>query len=239
MLGAMTSTLMRLSVRAGLLGGAVGVLACQEPGEGWVPPSTEGTVTNASGGSTSGGPATSDVTSSTASTSGAATATGGADGSSSTSSMTSDGGASSTGGSETTGESTSDSTRTTGSETTGSATTGSATTGSATTGGGGDSLISNGDFSSGEANWSFTGDGTVDTSSGEYCVTSNSGEELQIGWPADEEPASVQSGASYQFSSTDYYSGGTAPTVGVKLGQAQDPYPAFVEAASLSIGSSA
>jgi len=153
--------------------------------------------------------------------------------------MTSDGGASSTGGSETTGESTSDSTRTTGSETTGSATTGSATTGSATTGGGGDSLISNGDFSSGEANWSFTGDGTVDTSSGEYCVTSNSGEELQIGWPADVEPASVQSGVSYQFSYTAYYSGGTAPTVGVKVGQAQDPYAAFVEEASISIGSSA
>ncbi len=207
----------------------LGASACQVPGEDWVDPAQTGST---SGGSTVSntptavGPTT--VTSAATATSGGGTSDG----------VTSGGGSGSTGGGGASSESTTDTTSDDTSDSTTDAAGGSAsdstTDTSSTTGMGGTggvpegSLIDNGDFSAGETGWEIEGDGSVDVSGGEYCITLNNQGTVHLDWPTEFAPASLAAGSSYVFSYVVYYSG-EKPTVSVKLGQPVEPYNAFAE----------
>lgn len=204
----------------------LGASACQVPGEDWVA-ATEVTSTSMGNSATStltvGGPATMTSATAVASDSDATTET-----------STSAGGASSTSDGGSTSGSTSDSVAAITTDAGGGSTTASASDTSSTTGTGGTggvpegSLIENGDFSAGETGWELEGDGSVNVSDGEYCMTLDSAGTLHLDWPTEFEPASLEAGASYVFSYVVYYSG-EEPTVSVKLGQPVDPYNAFAE----------
>jgi len=206
----------------------LGAVSCQVPGEDWVAAtettstSVGNTATNASvsGPATTTSPAsvTNGDTTTDTSTGGGGSAATGAGGS------TSDGSNESTndGTSDTTGDSSGGSTSDSTSDTT-------STSGMGGTGGVPEnSLIDNGDFSEGETGWEIEGDGSVDVSSGEYCVTLNNQGTVYVDWPVEFDPASLTGGESYVFSYVVYYSG-DEPNVSVKLGQPVDPYNAFAE----------
>ena len=206
----------------------VALFGCQEPGANWVmtatstgaaaPTATDGMSAGSTNTPTSSG--TSNAADTAGATTDSATATGAA---ADATISTSAGGATSssvgtTGATASAGGTTSDAggdTLTTG--------------GASTTGSSQASLISNGGFSLGEADWSFTGNGTVNAASGEYCVTLTADGEVQIGWPDGGSAASVTNGVSYRLSYQAYHSGGSAPAASTKVGQAFDPYAPFVE----------
>lgn len=199
----------------------LGALGCQEPGADWVP--DDGATTSSTSTSTStstnavgnAGPVTSDTSTATATSDGATN-----DAATTTSTTGAGGSGGSTASSETTaGGAATNSETTTSTEST--------TTGSG--GGSGSSLITNGDFSTGEADWSFAGSGTVDTASGEYCVTLTADGEVSVGWPDGVDPATLAPGTNYRLSYLAYFAGGAAPALITKVGQAFDPYQPFVE----------
>ncbi len=222
-----------LVVRAAALttGSVFACVACQEPGADWAPVDSGGT--DSSTGVTSNSSLTSATTgdgNTSATSDGGSTETTGGSSTGAAGGTNSDTSAGS--GGATTGNGTSDTTAT--SNTTGD---GTSSTGNGGTGGvSADSLITNGDFASGESDWSFTGSGSVDASGGEYCVSLSADGEVSVGWPDGVDPAQLKAG-SYQFSFDVYSSGSGTPSVNVKVGQAFDPYAAFVEE-DVSIGTS-
>jgi hypothetical protein len=141
-------------------------------------------------------------------------------------------------GGDSTSETVTEASSTTDADTTESTTTetSTATTGGGTGGVDPESLITNGDFSQGEANWEFSGDGEVDASTGEYCITFNNAGTAYADWPVDDDPATIEASTSYVLSYQAYYSGSNA-TVSTKIGQPYDPYAAFAEG-DISIGTS-
>lgn len=222
--------LLRLHARA-LLCAAVallGFIACQEPGADWVEDASTADSSSASNGVTSSVTTSDGSTDTVTSTEGsnATTDTSSGTGGSGT---TTDGGVTNDSTVEATNDSTSGTNVTTATDTTSDTT---STTGSGGTGGGaGDSLIVNGDFSDGETGWEVSGDGSVDVSSGEYCVTLNNAGTVYTDWPSGVDSTTVRGGESYVFSYRLYYSG-SAATVSVKIGQPVDPYNAYAEGAA-------
>lgn len=214
-----------------LLVGSAMAPACQEPGGDWVTTDVDTTVGSAS----TGGPITSDAANSTATS----TTTAGSTAEASASDTTGMGGSTGAGAASSASDAAGNTASTTSDTGSGGSTSGSSSGGSGGSGGGGgssgDSLIPNGDFSSGESGWGFEGNGSVDTSGGEYCVTFSADGTLRVSWPNGVDAASLSSGASYQLGYQVYYSGSAAPSLTAKVGQAFEPYNPFVEE-SVSVG---
>lgn len=150
------------------------------------------------------------------------------------------GGSSETGGSMDTGGSTSSG----GSTDTGGAMSmgGSTYTGGSTSSGGasGTNLLTNGDFSNGDADWSSdVASLSHSTSTGAYCVTVPSGQVVTLGWPnSPAAPLNLATGSSYLISYQASSSGPLSVTVSGKVGLSVSPYTADFQGASNTPGSS-
>ena len=113
--------------------------------------------------------------------------------------------------------------------------------GSTSTGGqSGTNLIANGDFSSGDTDWSSdVASLTHSTSTGAYCITVPSGQVVNIGWPNPPAVAlNLPAGSGYTLSYQASSSGPLSITVSAKVGLSVSPYTADFQGATNTPGTS-
>jgi hypothetical protein len=115
-------------------------------------------------------------------------------------------------------------------------------TGGSTSSGGtpGANLLTNGDFSNGDADWSSdVASLSHSTSTGAYCVTVPSGQVVNIGWPnPPAPPLSLPAASRYALSYQASSSGPLAVTVSAKVGLSISPYTADFQGATNTPGAS-